>query len=534
MSRISNAQDIPVNIVGSSVFGVYPKISAEKTYNMYISDNWLIGYPGYKKVLELLSNENITVEGRGIFRSTRAALAMVVINANVYRIDSLLGVTLVGSINTTSGPVFMAENLSAQICIVDGLNAYIYNRDNNALTQQSLNASLTPNYVCYHNTYFLFGNGNVTGNGAKWYAYAYLSANVITESYELALQTKSDHAVAVVRLPGKGNNVLVLGNAVGEIQTNVGGLIGYQRVSTLNLDYGTVNVATIAVSDKFVCWLAENESNSPVIMVFDGQSISQISTDGIDNMFSTLKHPEIVTAFIYKISGHLFYQITFYHRDDNVTLFFDFKTNKFFHASDFNLDYHPARQVIYFKNKSYFISLNNGCVYEIGQKYTTYDENIVDALHEDYRDDLNRQIPRERICASIRTKKADKFRVQRLSMTIEQGEDDSNIELNNRYKCAETIVTESGDEIFTETGDVMITESSQNCLIYQPSVDFSFSRDGGVTYSAEVRRDYHYIGKRKNMMHWNKMGAANEFTAKIKFWGLSRFVVYDANLEITI
>ena len=45
------SEQIPINIVGSSSFGDWPKISLEKTYNMFESDGWLVPYPGWHKVL---------------------------------------------------------------------------------------------------------------------------------------------------------------------------------------------------------------------------------------------------------------------------------------------------------------------------------------------------------------------------------------------------------------------------------------------------------------------------------------------------
>ena len=111
---------LPVKVVGSSKFGPFPKQNAEKTYNMFMSDGYMLNFPGYKRVLELLST---ATQGRGIFRSIRGNLIMAVIDSAVYELDNVLGITFIGNLNTTSGPVIMDENLNGQICIVDGLNA---------------------------------------------------------------------------------------------------------------------------------------------------------------------------------------------------------------------------------------------------------------------------------------------------------------------------------------------------------------------------------------------------------------------------
>src|SRR6185503_20111006 len=124
MISTPNAKEVPVKIVGSSIFGRHPIISDERTYNMFISDDWLLNFAGYEEAVRLVS---VAAEGRGGFHSTRGNFLIVVVDNGVYRINSNLGFTRLFSLNTNTGEVFIDENLSSQICIVDGVNAYIYN-----------------------------------------------------------------------------------------------------------------------------------------------------------------------------------------------------------------------------------------------------------------------------------------------------------------------------------------------------------------------------------------------------------------------
>ena len=105
-----SAAQVPVNIVGSSVFARYSKISSERTLNMFITTNgappqaenfeqWLVNFPGYKRVANLtrypdpyptpsLYPDQVPVgTGRGLFHSTRANIAIAVINSLVFRIS---------------------------------------------------------------------------------------------------------------------------------------------------------------------------------------------------------------------------------------------------------------------------------------------------------------------------------------------------------------------------------------------------------------------------------------------------------------
>jgi hypothetical protein len=224
---ISGSQMVPINIVGSSVFGRYPKISNERTYNMFISDEWLVSYAGFKKVLEILGKEG---EGRGIFHSVRGNFFLAVFSSSVYRISDTLAVEFLGNIETDSGEVTIDNNLSSQFAICDGENIYIYSSITNSITVQDLTITTTtikviPNYVIYHNTFFLIASNPKSENPQNWYVARRKTDTTIeiTEDDQFTLQTKPDNAIAVKRLPGRGNNVIVFGSSVAEIWTQVGG-----------------------------------------------------------------------------------------------------------------------------------------------------------------------------------------------------------------------------------------------------------------------------------------------------------------------
>src|ERR1700689_968890 len=121
----------------------------------------------------------------------------------------------------------MDENLNQQIAIVDGLNLYIYNYSLFTLTLQTgspLGTILIPNYVTYHNTFFLIGNANTTGDGNKWYSYVFATPTTVVANTQMSLETKPDTALAIKRIPGQAANVLVFGGSVCEVHTQVGGL----------------------------------------------------------------------------------------------------------------------------------------------------------------------------------------------------------------------------------------------------------------------------------------------------------------------
>ena len=527
-------RQVPVNIVGSSIFGRYNKISSEKTVNMFISDDWLVSFDGWKRVADIIP-ATLEGSGRGFFTSIRNNIAVAVVNSSVYVISSALMITFVGDISTSEGDVFMDENLNNQICIVDGLNMYIYSFDLNIITKQVLEVNLIPNYVTYHNTFFLIGNADTTSNGAAWYAFSYESPTTVTDTTQLALQTKPDYAIAIERMPGGGNNVIVFGTSVAEIWTQIGGLNNYERNKSINVDYGCLSVSTIAASDKYVIWLGINESNSPAIMIFTNNGSMRISTDGIDYQLSTLQYPEQSTAFFYRTGGHLFYQISFYNPVDNLSLLYDVDLKKFYHITDHQQNYHPANRVIYFNNNTYFVSLNNGSMYQMGTQFTTYNENI-----ETDDEHLDKEIPRIRICKSIRAPDSRPFRARNIVIPIDQG-NDPNITGLSLIAGLNYLVTEepNSDFIVTETGQRIIAQgptgfsASSVSMRYNPRVDLSISKDGGVTFGSYLQNRLNPLGKRKNMLSFQRqLGYCNDLTPKFHFWGTSYFCAADGVVTI--
>ena len=124
--RVASEKEHALNIAGSSTFGQYPKISVEQTYNMILSDGWLVGLGGYEVVAQI--NPNPFAISRGLFSSFHSGNFMLaVVGNNVYTITNNLFINLVGILTTGSGFVSIAENEKSEIAICDGNDIWIYN-----------------------------------------------------------------------------------------------------------------------------------------------------------------------------------------------------------------------------------------------------------------------------------------------------------------------------------------------------------------------------------------------------------------------
>lgn len=467
--------ELPLGMVGGNTYGRYPKISAAQTYNMMISDGFLVDYAGYKNSLQLSTNPNSV--GRGIYSSTNANIIIAVIDNAVFSISSSLVATFVGSLATSQGEVYISENNGGQIAISDLVHIYIYNP--NTLSFQTIITDFIPGFLAFQNTVFICASvgtaqWRLSGNndGTTW---------PNDSAHVGQLQTKPDEVQAFVPMPGRGNMGFLFGRNVCEQWTFTGAaLFPYQRQNSFNIDYGCINPASIAYQGNYIVWIGVSEEAGPVIMYTTGGDIKQVSTDGIDFLFSTLKFPEDCSGFIIKLDGHLFYQVTF--KSDNISLLLDLESNTFFTVTDENLNYHIAHKIVFFNNQYYFVSFNDPNLYAFGTEFTNYQYSDTNIL----------EIPRIRITPPIRLPSQRPMIFKSLGFTIEQG---------------------------------------QSNVSPFAKVELATSRDGGESFGNNVELDMNPTGSRKSRFIFQRLGRANDFSARIRFIGLNRFVVGEGVVE---
>lgn len=518
-------EQIPLKIVGGTKFGRYPKISQEQTWNMLVSDNALVDYAGYINRASIAPG----LKGRGLYSSTIANKMFAVIGNVVYSIDKNLAKTFIGTIATSSGDIFIAENNKSQIAITDKVNIYVYNYLDftfQTVTGLSLTAifgfDVSPGHISFQNGRFILSCLGTT----SWILSAFNDGTMWVNAANNvgSLQTKPDTVQAVIPFPGKGNLIFVFGSSVVEPWIDVGAaLFPYQKNTSFNIDYGCLNAASIDALGDYIVWLGANEQSGPVIMLSDGNTLKEISTDGIDFKFSLLKNPNDCSGFFMKLDGHLIYQFTF--KTDNLSYIYDFTSQQFFNVSDENLNYHVARRVVFFNNKYYFVSFNDGNLYEFGTEYTNYQYDINNV----------KQIPRFRIPPPLRFQDQTYRIINSLSFTVENGQPNQitkKIFGNNQHLI---ITAEDNTWITSEDGHPIGADQSTYLTeidIASEAIDLSISRDGGETFNNQIRQNMNPSGVRKSRLIFQRLGIANDTTAMIQFWGFGRFVAFDGIVEV--
>lgn len=460
-------RSVPLKMVGSTVFGRYPKISEEETFNMIISDGFLVPFAGHKKIFPIEDDGDM----RGLFNSIPLGKLVIVMDNNIYLYSKTGSLELRANIDTYTGDVSIDENDASQIAISDGKDIYVIDYKNNVFGKATIN--FIPGFITSQNGRFI----SPERGRAAWRLSALNDGFTWPDTANSVggFQTKADIPVAAIRLPDKSNQIFIMGSSVTESWVDIGAtLFPYQKTTAFNIDYGCANPATIATGDKFIIWLGINEKSGPVILYSEGGEPIQISNDGINFRLASLTNPRDAVGFLFKQDGHLIYMLTF--RTDNITYIYDFNTKAFFTLTDAFYNHHEAKRVVFFDDKYYFISFNDGNLYELNSIYTTYDGET---------------IPRRRKLPPFRLTNNASFFTDNITFVIEQG-----------------------------------TAKSEQ------AIDLSMSRDGGYMFGNNGRTILRTLGNRKSKYkRWN-LGRANDLTLQFDFWSKDRFVLSNGIMNI--
>lgn len=518
-------QEVPLKMVGGNLFGRYPKISVEETFNFIVSDEFLVPYAGYKNVIPLLPSQ----QGRGLYASTVGNIMIAVIGNQVYSINHNLVASPVGELFTSRNDVYIAENNNFEICITDLAYVYVYNYSTNIFNSSNTVSggtvdfpnNLSPGYISFQNGQLIISCVNTQ----LWQLSDFNDATSWPQEaqFQGAIQSKPCTIQAVVPLPGGGNNALVFGTNVAESWQYTGqALFPYQRNQTTNMDYGCLNAASIAALENFVVWLSFNEQSGPALTYTTGGPVQTISTDGISFKFGELSNPENCTGFLFRQDGHLIYQFTF--PTDNLSYAYDFDSKLFFTVTDENLNFHIARQVVFFNNNYYFVSLVAGNVYAFGTNYTDADYGSGDV----------KSIPRIRVCPPLRLTNQRYFINKSLGFTIENGQpNQKTIKTVPDFDPGELLETPDDDLLSTPDGGILAIPEDDNIITtYSECVDLSVSRDGGYSFGNSIRLNMNATGQRKSRMIFQRLGIANDATFQLRFSGYGRFVVTNGVCEV--
>ena len=251
-------------------------------YNTPGLKSFVTAGPGPIRGMHRMQGEAYVVSGPGLYGLTAGGTAA--------QLGSIAGV----------GPVSMASNDADQLCVVNGLQGYIYDLST-GFAQISDPDFLAASAVTHQDGYFIFTHTDTAQffisnllNGL-----AYLATDIATA------EGADDKLVAV-----KSNHreVWLFGEETIEIWFNSGNLdFPFDRLGGTFIERGCGAAHSIARFDNTLVWLGEDL----IVYRANGYQPERISTHAIEEEIRKYATTSDAIAFTYTDSGHKFYCLTF-------------------------------------------------------------------------------------------------------------------------------------------------------------------------------------------------------------------------------
>lgn len=480
-----------IDVVNDYSADIENKLDAQRTVNMYIRST-----PEGKTKASLVPMAGLTNpkvftgldEVRQLYVYKDHLYAVV--SDKIYKISTTGTATELGTIGSLSGYVGVASNIS-QIIWVDGANGYIY--DTGTSTFSTITAAgfpSSPQDVAFIDGYFVVNRGNTNeffvsalNNGLSWDA----------SSFE-SIESRPDILIGVRTLHRR---IFLFGKISTEVWYNAGASdFPFARDNNLLLEYGCAAPGSIAIGYQRMLWLSGDENGLGSVMMTDGTTPSPVSTPSVDYAFQKYNSISDAISIIYKLDGHVFYEISF--TNANHTWVYDITLNKWYERQSLNKGRAKANCHAYFNGNHYIGAYNEGVMYKLNPlSYVDIDAN--GNIHP---------IKREKICGHFSTPHLQQIRINRFNLDIVAG---------------------VGLPGIKEAG----AKPDQN-LYDDPTIFLSWSKDGGDWYSAGYSQTLGRIGDRTHRAIWRRLGNARDWVFKIEITSKSKVFILGASIEYEI
>lgn len=380
-------------------------------------------------------------------------------------IDNVWTTTLLGSLNTYSGPVSAASisvDYGATV-FVDGSNEnYVYHKTTPSLETFSnfTDAGYVPieraSQVKWLDGYIVF----IIKDSGTFYVTEWNSLNIDPLSFASA-EGDPDNIIAV---ESNHKDLWLLNSRSVEIWANTGNAdFPFERMPGGFIENGCLAPFSVAKISGTVVWLGRDANGQGVIFAAVGAQHERISTHAIEYAIQGYANPEEARAYAYQDAGHIFYVINF----DEATWCYDFMT-KMWHERCYtnplaSLERHRAQCHAYFPSYGKHIlgDYETGAIYEFSN-----------TVYLDSGDAITRLRAFPHIGGDLK----EIF-----------------------YKSL---------EIDLETGVGLDGATTQEG--YDPQIMLQWSDDGGHTWSNEYWVSFGRLGEYKTRAKWRRLGRARD------------------------
>lgn len=243
---------------------------------------------------------------RGAYTISNAQLSFIVSGNEVFQITAAEGtpITVTGNLNSSSGPVSIADN-GTHVIIVDGVNGY------------TIDLSIAPALTTIVDPNFYDGAKSVTYQGGYFILEVPNSSNFFLSDIDsidfLPLNESSavsspDILLAVI---SNTEQLYLLGARTIEVWslTAASASAPFQLIQGRVSNIGLTAFATVKRLAGTFLWLGANDQGDGVVYSMENDSPTRVSTHAIEHALQQLGDLSTATALGYQEDGHYFYEL---------------------------------------------------------------------------------------------------------------------------------------------------------------------------------------------------------------------------------
>lgn len=283
-----------VNVDCQRCMNLYPEMDALGTGKEHEVAS-LVSTPGLTLLCTLPASPV-----RGAWVSSKGVLYVVGGN-KLYSISSAWAHTELGSLNTATGPVSMADN-GLQLVVVDGPNGYSLTLADNTFAQITDSNFLGSSQVTFQDGYFIF----IKPDSQQFYC---SDLNAITFS---ALNTGSaegspDNLVGQIDYQ---QSLYLFGTQSCEVFYDSGDTpCPFTRIQGAVIAVGCAAPFSIAKLQSGVFWIGGDDTGQGIVYQMQGYQPTRISTQAIESSIRSVGVTNLsnAKAYTYQQGGHVFY-----------------------------------------------------------------------------------------------------------------------------------------------------------------------------------------------------------------------------------
>ena len=411
----------------------------------------LIGTPGLRLLLTLP-----TSPVRGVFTASNGTLFAVGGN-KFYSVSSAWVATEIGTLNSSSGPVSIADN-GLHVVIVDGPYGYAWTIATSVFAQITDEDFLGADTVTYQDHYFLFNKPN----SQKFYISDLNSVDFDALDFSEATGSPDN----LVGLISDLQNVYLFGTKSTEVFYDSGNAdFPFERQQGSVIDVGCAAAFSIARMSSAIYWLGQDESGRGIVYRAQGLQPQRISTHALEKVITDLGDISAARAWTYQYGGHAFYCLNL--PGATSTWVFDTSTSLWHERAYLNAGSFERHRA---DCHAFAYTTNVVGDYENGKIY---------ALDPDYYSDDGQELARERVAPHITKELA--------------------------------FVSHSRFQLDMETGVGLLSGQGSN-----PKAMLQWSDDGGHSWSNERWADIGNRGARSARVLWRRLGSARDRVYRVR------------------